>query len=63
MAADQPTTVYLPRMETRPGFKHSYQSKPGLKVVTVDPAKQRADVKAANRQRISGKGRTTDSEE
>lgn len=28
--------VYLPKMRTRPGFTHSYQSKPGIEVVTVD---------------------------
>lgn len=55
MAAED-KTYYLPRMETRPGFRHSYQSKPGVKIVTVDPAKARADAKAANRrERISGK--------
>lgn len=32
---DQPT-IYLPRMRTRPGFKHSYQAKHGQKVTVVD---------------------------
>lgn len=64
MAASEQRVVYLPKMETRPGFKHSYQSKPDLKVVTVDPAKERADVKAANRrERISGRRTAEASEE
>lgn len=29
-------TIYLPRMRTRPGQTHSYQSTHDVKVVTVD---------------------------
>lgn len=46
MAGD---TIYLPKQPVRPGMKHSYQSSRGIKVVAVDPEKQRADVKARNR--------------
>jgi len=34
--ADQDKTIYLPRARTRPGYTHSYQSRRGVKVVTVD---------------------------
>ena len=47
--ANEQKTVYLPRMRTRPGFTHSYQSSKDIKVVAVDADKAKADARAANR--------------
>jgi hypothetical protein len=54
--ATESKTVYQPRLPVRPGQTHSYQSAHGIKVVTVDPAKQRAEIKAANRAGTAKRG-------